>query len=775
MKKRLKRMGTGILFAAVVLLLSACGKEPADNDGKEQAESSGEISVETEYSWLPEYKGMGGGEWTSFQEIRFAGDFLYYEQVFFDVVNQTNVPVLKQYSLAEGRVLKERDVFQDREDGSGRRIAKYAVQADGTLYTVEEESSRTGNSEKVLLCAYDADWNLKWEQDITSVMDQAGRNIWVEYMALDGEGRICLASEEVLFLFDGEGVSRGNIPLEQMWIVGLGTDRDGGMYVCYQDQQSLEGLSYCLAEVDFEKQELGAVYKDFPEPSAGSVFVAGENTDFLVIGTGGLYGYNLAAQSAGQLLAWEDFGMASGVAAVGTVGNGNLNVFWRDSSMQENYLVSMERVEAALLPEKTRIVLGCLGNDHGLQAEVAAFNRQSDSYSVSILDYKQKDGTEIAAQEAVDALSVALATGIDCPDILALDQMEAYGMDLEAIAGNGAFADLEPFLEGSSLVSKEDFLENALDSRRYHGLLVGIPCDISLRTVAGNASELGEEPGWTLEEMMAYADAHPDRKLFDGKVREGILEDCLASGMDSFVDRESGQCFFDSEEFGRLLAFAGTFPEEYDPQADDRSTGAKIQAGEVLLSTAMIDSFYKVQEYQVMFDGSVVYIGYPGPEGTGCIADCTGALGISAQSPNQQAAWEFVEYHLERQADNRFRSGFSTRKSSLDLQMEEAATVSYYLDDQGNPLLDAEGRPVPKSLGGVGWSFEELIMFRTAAEEEVRCVREMIENARPARALDERILDIIREEAEPFFQGQKSVEDVTGIIQSRVQLYLEGR
>lgn len=182
----------------------------------------------------------------------------------------------------------------------------------------------------------------------------------------------------------------------------------------------------------------------------------------------------------------------------------------------------------------------------------------------------------------------------------------------------------------------------------------------------------------------------------------------------------------------------------------------------------------RIAVYAVQADGTL-YIGYPEPEGTGCIADCRGALGIPAQSLNQQAAWEFVEYHLERQADNRFRSGFSTRISSLDRQMEEAANVSYYLDEEGNPLLDAEGRPVPKDLGGVGWSFEELISFRTATEEEVLFVRELIETARPARALDGRILDIIREEAEPFFQGQKSMEDVTGIIQSRVQLYLDGR
>lgn len=33
-------------------------------------------------------------------------------------------------------------------------------------------------------------------------------------------------------------------------------------------------------------------------------------------------------------------------------------------------------------------------------------------------------------------------------------------------------------------------------------------------------------------------------------------------------------------------------------------------------------------------------------------------------------------------------------------------------------------------------------------------------------------MGIIYEEAESFFQGQRTAEDVTGLIQNRVQLYL---
>ncbi len=172
--------------------------------------------------------------------------------------------------------------------------------------------------------------------------------------------------------------------------------------------------------------------------------------------------------------------------------------------------------------------------------------------------------------------------------------------------------------------------------------------------------------------------------------------------------------------------------------------------------------------------GEPVYIGYPAADGIGCIAECSGALALAAQSENPEEAWDYIEYYLER-SPNRV-IGFSTRRSFLEQQMEDAVTVSYYLDEEGNPLLDADGNPVPESLGGVRWSFEDdEITFRTATEEEVNCVKELIESARPLSAADDRIMAIIQEEAEPFFQGQKSVEEVADIIQSRVQIYLDER
>lgn len=766
---RKKRIMECVIMTAVVILLAACGKS---ENGDKQGNSS-ENTPETDYSYVPEYTKLGGGEFTSFQDIRFAGDCLYYNQVFFDVVNQKNLPVLKQYSLTENKILREWDMIRNLEDGSRRQIIKYYISEEGSMYTAE--SLYSGSSGETLLCSYDPDWNLRWEQNITTILEEVKRYSQVNYIAADAEGCICLVAESAIFLFDPEGAYQGNVAPEDASVNGLEVGRDGKFYVCYRERQGMGEVDWRLAEVDFEKRELGAIYRNFP---AYRTFTADMEDHFLVSGAGCMYKYDLATQSAEELLDWAVCGMSGNyVEAVSEGADGDLMAFYQDFSVGESFLVALKKVETAALPEKTQVTIGCLGDSYELQLAVAAFNRQSDGCCVTLVNYAQEEnGTDADPQDFVNTLSVALATGIDCPDILVLDQMEAYQMDIEKIAGNDAFADLWPFLESSSLLEGEDYLENALECYQYQGKLVGIPCEIALRTVVGRASELGQKPGWTLEEMMAYAAAHPEGELFSGAVREDILRDCLIFGMDTFIDWETGQCRFDSEDFRELLAFAETFPAEYDYTADDRTVPRQIQEGDVLLYKTMISDFYGIQEHQAMFGGSVVYIGYPAADGSGCIAECSGALALSAQSENPEAAWEFIEYYLESFSVNSRGSAFSTRKSLLDRQTEAAVTVSYYLDEEGNPLLDADGKPVQKDLGGVRWSFEaDEITFRTATEEEVNCVMELIEAARPVSTEEDRIVDIIREDAEPFFQGQKSVEEVTDIIQNRVQNYLNER
>ncbi len=58
-----------------------------------------------------------------------------------------------------------------------------------------------------------------------------------------------------------------------------------------------------------------------------------------------------------------------------------------------------------------------------------------------------------------------------------------------------------------------------------------------------------------------------------------------------------------------------------------------------------------------------------------------------------------------------------------------------------------------------------------ATQEQVDSIKQMIEIAQNTQ-IDSKMLDIIMEEAQSYFDGQKSVEEVSALIQNRIQIYI---
>ena len=49
----------------------------------------------------------------------------------------------------------------------------------------------------------------------------------------------------------------------------------------------------------------------------------------------------------------------------------------------------------------------------------------------------------------------------------------------------------------------------------------------------------------------------------------------------------------------------------------------------------------------------------------------------------------------------------------------------------------------------------------------------MVYNATTEATYDEQLMNIITEDAEYYFNGEKSAQEIAGIIQSRAQLYID--
>ena len=91
-------------------------------------------------------------------------------------------------------------------------------------------------------------------------------------------------------------------------------------------------------------------------------------------------------------------------------------------------------------------------------------------------------------------------------------------------------------------------------------------------------------------------------------------------------------------------------------------------------------------------------------------------------------------------------------------------TPEYYTDENGNQVEQMK----------TSWGYDDFnIDIYAATGEEVDRVRSLSSSAdRLAGSVNEQLAAIITEETEAFFKGQKSAEDTAGIIQNRIQIYV---
>lgn len=763
LRKALRKAAAVALSSAMVLSLASCGS----------SEETGNTSVQKEFVYVPEYISLGEADENThynYYNMKMAGNSLYYTYSHFDEETQVYGTNFMEYSL-ETNEAKELP-FQAKE---GRDINSWNVDKDKNFYTVEyswgepSEDGMTMPESSQLLCKYDAQGNLVYEQDITKILESDENNSWVSNIVVDGQGRLYMTSDNLIRLFDAEGKMQGSIDQSNGWIHGIGTGKDGKVYISYYDQNSANG-GIALTELDFDGKKLGQTYTNFPNGNGGGELSVGIEKDFLISDSSKVYEYDLTTQTYEVVLDWLDSDInGTYVNYVGALENGKLLAVINDWSTDETEIAYLTKTASKELPQKKQLVVGTLYDNQAMQAAAVAFNKTNEEYRITIKTYiDQNNWTETSWEDGIAALNNDILSRSNCPDILDL-----ASLNIQQLAAKGVLEDLTPYLEKSSAVNKEDYLESIINGYTFDGKLVTIPRSFNLSTMVGKTSDLGSEMGWTLEEMMAYANANPDASLFDHYTKLSMISIMMQYNQNAFVDWETGKCSFDSEEFKELLAFANTLPAEYDWQADERSTPVKIQAGEVLLDMVYIYELNSVQEYEAMYNEPVTFIGYPNADNnSGCYFVGDETYAIASKSKNQEGAWKFIESCLKREPDNMFSWGLPTNVKYLEDMIAEETKVEYVLDENGQPMLDENGDPITMggthSIGYGDWEYT----YHIPTEEEVATVRTLIDAAVPAFSSDNEIYKIIEEETEGYFQGQKSVDEVAGIIQSRVQLYV---
>ena len=743
MKKQAYKGFIRFILLAALLSLSACGREERQK------------GID---SYIYEAEQLSGTEnWCS--TYKCYGNWLYYTE---SRRSLHRIP-LKEDGRPEGA---DRTVIR-----STGEILDYTVDADGRIYCYSASTDLSIAESQGIERKYDTLTRYSEDGSVDYTFSLGDRQTTYKrlrsnggYLAAGRDGRVYLLTGDFVLVVDGEG--------ELVSEIDIGGIRS-------EDEMLLEGEDgrvYCLVLAEhsnlYELAQEGGSYR--PRILSMNGMEGRQDLTFgyfysspggiLYNGTDGvLYRYSADEDTWRKLLCWNDSNLSRKTNRLAWLSEEKLLVGYMQTTdhraQNEIYLLSRKSVDE--LPERDELILTCWDNcPTELEDAIIHFNRDSDLYHITIQLYDE------------DTWLDTRLVSSDPPDMMYL-----RSWDVEKYATKQALEDLSPYLEKSSRLKREFFLENILKAYTIDERLVGIPSDFVCTTLRGYPSEVGSQAGWTLGDVMALTEKYPGRKLNNRSFRWNLENLCGDYIMDTFIDKENGTCRFDTEEFRCFVQWLG----EHSGSLTDLNYVLEIE--NPLTAKTNVRNIQEYLMYVSRPEEGTVSIGWPSPDGSPRYqGSAFHAVGILSKSSHKEGAWQFIEYFLSLEKYDTMRM-FTTqmpaRRDLLEAMLEDALTP----DRMGTNTITqdpASPRMYPKwtaaGYANMAGSFvpSDLIYYY-ATQDEVDSLLEMISQTdfSLTSALETNVLDVIAEEAGYYFDGSKSLDEVTGIIQNRVSIMVQ--
>ena len=646
--------------------------------------------------------------------------------------------------------------------------------ASAETSAVEEpvvDNGYTGENDRQTYTAYkyDMSGNQLLEIDLTSVVGSGDdeNSFYPQYVAQDGEGNLYIASDSKIYCFGADGSEKEHISMEDQWIMNMCSTGSGTIVVSYYDTNG-GGTTLCKVE----NGKLGDSISITGDGNSESMQFFSGSGDTLMASDGNyLYSVDLSTGTSTKLLSWLDSDInASGLAGVAAVGDDQILVLCNRYSMKGDNTYEMgtlTKTPASEIPERTILTLGAEYLDSNIKDAVIDYNRKSNEYRITMVDYSQyntDDDYTLGSQQ----LDRDVISG-NCPDIISL----STGHQDKYIA-KGALADLSALLEKDDSISQDDLVAGAMKAYTSDGKLYGMPYCFNIQTLIASVKLVGDRASWTMADMAQVIEGLDDTvSVMEYTTQTSFLQQMVYQNINQFVDYGKATCSFDSDAFKQLLTASAKLPTEdelYGGNSDVVAISSDdafqtLQSGDLLLTTSYISGdSYSLKEFYNIYnnkDYGMVNIGYPTDEGSGVQVSVGGGLAISAKSKHTDVAWDFIKTLLtdDFQTD---QWNFPVTKSALDKALAEAMEQDYYTDENGEKVYYDQ----ITYIGDTEYTLSPL------TQEQVDDFKAMVDGASVAGNYDTDIMDIINEESAAFFSGDKTADDVAALIQNRVSIYL---
>lgn len=433
------------------------------------------------------------------------------------------------------------------------------------------------------------------------------------------------------------------------------------------------------------------------------------NDGCLLNGNENLSLYHPVKNTAVSLVNWHDCSMAD--ATVTSIVQSS-DATWLCASNVDGRIWNIRR-DTIAEGKKTLHIASAYGSLE-LDELVKQFNRAHRD-CVAVIDYYPEN--------AYDRLCTEMMAG-DGPDVLDLANL--------SIPQNSSYlVDLYPYIDADSDLERDMFVPTVISALELNGQLRSLPAAFIVGTVTARVADVGERTDWTIEELQdIMAQRTDDIHLMPNWMdRHNYLAWIGMLSPGEFIDWENGIAYYDSESFLRQLQFCETL-DSYEEYGD-----GEIPEWSCLIEPEYIQNLVRINGIRNNYKEDFTYIGFPGE---GMYRSLFGVdqlhFAISVNSDKKDLAWEFIRLAL-------------TKKN------QEMICDSWQLPIRQDVLDDR--------LETVVENASDRQRFRQLIQKPLRFA---------GRNID--IAQIVIDEGDAYFDGQRTVEEAAERIQNRVTLYL---
>jgi ABC-type glycerol-3-phosphate transport system substrate-binding protein len=307
--------------------------------------------------------------------------------------------------------------------------------------------------------------------------------------------------------------------------------------------------------------------------------------------------------------------------------------------------------------EPVVITIAASASDKEMSEQIKQFNSENNGYRIemkdySLHDYEQEDFAGRTPEQLQYADLPLIQDIINSDDIDIVCKGSFYNsLSYESLKSKGAFEDLYSFMKDDNDVNTAQLNEHILKLNESDGKLYSFPTYYCIETLYGETRYVGDKENWTFDELIEHWHNMPEGSTFSGSNEANRVCGILLNGnLDKFVDSNSHEVRFDSDEFRRILEFLKEFLASRDEYISaDYSTPCFITPYlmEGIISANIFDKN----------NGDHTLVGFPSDNEAGAYGvDAGRRFSICSKSSKEKqiAAWSFIRrfYTYDYQKNN---------------------------------------------------------------------------------------------------------------------------